>query len=113
TSFLDPAGAAEILSLVAELNKRLGITVLLVEHRLDMASPYADRVVVMDRGRVVLDGPPEEVLTSREAEEVGIGIPKVVRLYELLAESGLRLPKVPLTPKDMASLVAEVAGACR
>jgi len=108
TSFLDPAGAAEILSLVAELNKRLGITVLLVEHRLDMASPYADRVVVMAKGRVVLDGPPEEVLTSREARELGVGIPKVIRLYELLAERGLRLPEVPLSPGQMASLISEV-----
>ncbi len=108
TSFLDPAGAAEILSLVAELNERLGITVLLVEHRLDMASPYADRMVVMDRGRVVLDGPPEEVLTSRRARELGVGIPKVIRLYELLAEEGLKLPEVPLSPGQMASLISEV-----
>ena len=110
TSFLDPAGAAEVLSIVARLNKQHGITVILTEHRLDMAAALADRVIVMDRGRVVLNGPPGEVLTSEEARKVGIGIPKVVRLYELLAGRGLRLPRVPLTPREMALLVAEVAG---
>ncbi len=108
TSFLDPAGAVDILSLVAELNEKHGITVLLVEHRLDLASAYADRVLVMDRGRVVLDGPPEEVLLSPKARELGVGIPKVVRLYEMLAEGGLKLPEVPLSPARMASLISEV-----
>ena len=109
TSFLDPAGAADILSLVALLNREHGITVLLIEHRLDLASAYADRIVVMDRGRVVLDGPPEEVLASPEAAKLGVGIPKVVRLYKLLAERGLRLSKVPLSPTEAAKLIAEVA----
>jgi len=113
TSFLDPAGAADILALLAELNRSHGITVLLVEHRLDMASAYADRVVVMDRGRVALDGPPDEVLTSPKAAELGIGIPKVVRLYELLAEAGLKLPKVPLSPAEAAEMIVGVAKACR
>ena len=111
TSFLDPAGAADVLLTIARLNELHGITVILTEHRLDMAASLADRIVVMDRGRVVLDGPPSDVLTSEEAKKTGIGIPKVVRLYELLAEGGLRLPKVPLTPKEMASLVAEVVRA--
>ena len=108
TSFLDPAGAAELFSLISELNERYGITVILVEHRLDMASAFADRIVIMDKGRVALDGPPGDVLTDPRAPKLGIGIPKVVRLYELLAEEGLKLPYVPLSPKEMASLLAEV-----
>ena len=108
TSFLDPAGAFELFSLVSELNERYGITVILVEHRLDMASAFSDRIIVMNKGRVALDGPPEEVLTDPRASKLGIGVPKVIKLYELLAEEGLKLPKVPLSPKEMASLLAEV-----
>jgi len=109
TSFLDPAGAAELISLISDLNKSLGMTVVLVEHRLDLASAFSDRVIIMDRGRVALDGPPEEVLTDPRASGLGIGIPKVVKLYELLADGGLKLPKVPLSPPELADLVAEVA----
>ncbi len=109
TSFLDPAGAADIIRLVARLNRSHGITVLLAEHRLELVAPYADRVVVMSRGRIALDGPPREVLASEEAARLGVGIPKVVRLYELLAEAGLRVPEVPLSPEELAALLKGVA----
>ena len=62
----------------------------------------------LPRGRVVLDGPPEEVLLSPKARKLGVGIPKVVRLYKMLAEGGLKLPEVPLSPARMASLISEV-----
>ena len=110
TSFLDPAGAADIIALVAELCREQGITVILAEHRLELVAPYADRVIVMERGRVALNGPPDEVLTSERALELGVGIPKVVRLHGLLTSSGLKMPRVPLSPREMAELLVEVAG---
>jgi len=109
TSFLDPAGAAGIISLLAGLNREHKITIVLIEHRLDLASVFADRIAIMEKGRIALLGPPEEVLTSPRAEELGIGIPKVVRLYELLLDEGLKLRKVPLSPPELAQLVLEVA----
>ena len=109
TSFLDPAGAADIISLVAGLCREHGITVILAEHRLELVAPYADRIIVMEKGHIALNGPPEDVLTSERAIELGVGIPKVVKLYGLLASSGLELPRVPLSPHEMAELLAEVA----
>jgi energy-coupling factor transport system ATP-binding protein len=51
TSFLDPLGAKKIFEVIDELNKELGITVILIEHRLDLAATYADRVIVMANGK--------------------------------------------------------------
>ena len=61
TSQLDPVAAAEFLSTVARLNRELGLTVLLTEHRLEEALPHADRAVVLDNGVIVADGKPSEV----------------------------------------------------
>jgi len=108
TSFLDPLGALKIFEVINELNKKLGITVVLVEHRLDLASKYANHVIVMDEGKVVLDGEPREVFNSEEARLIGIGIPKATRLYQILKEDGIRLSRVPVNSEEATQLLREV-----
>lgn len=110
TSFLDPVGAQKIFEVINELNKRLGITVILVEHRLDLASKYSDHVIVMDEGKVVLDGEPRGVFNSERARLIGVGIPKATRLYQILKESGVHLNKVPVTLEEASQLLREVLG---
>ena len=89
TSFLDPLGAQNIFEVINDLNEKLGITVILVEHRLDLASKYADHVIVMNEGKVELDGKPREVFSSEKARLIGVGIPKAMRLCQLLEENGI------------------------
>jgi len=109
TSFLDPLGALKIFEVINELNKKLGITVVLVEHRLDLASKYANHVIVMNEGKVVLDGEPRKVFNSEEARLIGVGIPKATRLYQILKEdNGIRLGKVPVNSEEAAQLLREV-----
>jgi len=108
TSFLDPLGAKKIFEDIYKLNKELGVTVVLVEHRLDLTAKYADRIIIMDKGRVVLDGTPREILASEEARLMGIGIPKATRLYQLLDKKGIRLNFVPLSSDEMAQKLQEV-----
>jgi len=108
TSFLDPFGAQTIFEVINRLNKELGITVVLVEHRLDLASKYADHVIVMDEGRIVLDGGPREIFDSEEARLIGVGIPKAIRLYQVLKREGVHLKKVPLTSEEASQLLKEV-----
>ena len=108
TSFLDPVGAQKIFEVINELNKELGITVILVEHRLDLASKYANHVIVMDEGKVVLDGEPRGVFNSEKARLIGVGVPKATRLYQILGENGIRLGRVPVTSEEAASLLREV-----
>jgi len=108
TSFLDPVGAQKIFEVINELNKKLGITILLVEHRLDLASKYANHVIVMDEGKVILDGEPRGVFSSEKARLIGVGVPKATRLYQILGENGIRLGRIPVTSEEAASLLREV-----
>ena len=87
TSFLDPKSAEEIVAVIAKLSHDIGLTTLLVEHRLDIVSRYANRVIVMDRGKVELNGAPSEVYNDR-ARLIGIGLPRVTMLFHLLRTDG-------------------------
>jgi len=108
TSFLDPLGAQKIFEVIHDLNKKLGITVILVEHRLDLASRYANHVVVMDEGRVVLDGEPRQVFDSEKARLIGVGIPKATRLCQILRENGVRLSGVPINSEEASQLLRKM-----
>lgn len=68
---VDPVYADDILSYVRRLKENLGLSFLLIEHRIDIALPYADYVYVMDRGRIIAEGPPDEVAEN----------PKVIKVY--------------------------------
>ena len=107
TSFLDPSTAEKIFEVIYELNKSIGITVILVEHRMDLASKYADHVIVMDKGRIVLDGTPKEIFTSEKADLLGVGIPRAVKLYQTLRKEGVLLKDVPVTSEEAAHLIRE------
>ncbi len=109
TSFLDPLGAKKIFEVIYELNRNTGITIVLVEHRLDLTAKYADHIVIMDDGKIVLDGKPREILSSEEARLIGVGIPKATRLYQILQKDGIKLGNaVPLSSDEMAALLREV-----
>lgn len=70
---VDPAYADDILSKVRELKEKEGLSFLVVEHRIDIAIPYADYAYVMDRGRVIAQGDPREVINDPKVVEVYIG----------------------------------------
>ena len=78
TSQLDPQGAEDVLAALARLNAELGTTIVVAEHRLDRAAPAADRVAVVDHGRITTIGPPGAALAGYE------GAPAVTRLGHLL-----------------------------
>jgi energy-coupling factor transporter ATPase len=108
TSFLDPLGAQRIFEVINELNKNLGITVVLVEHRLDLAARYADHVIIMDEGRVMLDGKPREIFKLEKARLMGIGVSKSTRLYQILEKNGMHLGNVPITSEEATQILKEV-----
>jgi energy-coupling factor transporter ATP-binding protein EcfA2 len=111
TSFLDPLSARRIFEIIHELNRTLEITVVLVEHRLDLAAKYANHLIIMAEGKIVLDGDPHEILRSEEARLIGVGIPKATRLYQILATDGVKLNgTLPLSSEDMAHLIKEAMG---
>lgn len=84
TAMLDPMGRAEVMSTVHRLNKELGITAVLVTHFMEEAVG-ADRIVVMDSGRIVMDGTPAEVFSQTDkVRECGLDIPQPTELCRLL-----------------------------
>jgi len=108
TSFLDPLSAEKIFEVICELNKKLGITVVLVEHRLDLTAKYANHIIVMDKGKVCFDGKPREVLSRDESRLIGIGIPKATLLYQMLRRDGINLSNVtPLSSSEIATMLLE------
>ena len=90
TAGLDPAGRDEILDLIADMHKELGITVILVSHSMEDVAKYVDRIIVMNQGSVMYDGIPKEVFRHyKELEEVGLAAPQVTYLMNELREKGL------------------------
>lgn len=83
TSQLDPIAASEFLAMVGKINRELGITVLLTEHRLEEVLPLSDRMLVMDAGRVIADGEPREIgqRLGREKHKMFLAMPTPMRVF--------------------------------
>ncbi len=100
-SQLDPQGAADILQIVADLKNRGEMAALLVEHRLEETAALADRIVLMDRGRIALDAPADEAMRDPAAlEALGLAPPRLPALFARLGrpERPLSAEAAPLGP---------------
>ena len=98
TSFLDPLGAERIFRVLDTLNKEYEMTILLIEHRVDLATQYVDRVIIFSDGQIANQGSPEEVFTDEATRLVGVGIPRVIELNDRLKSKGILLDRTPLNP---------------
>ncbi|AFL94507.1 cobalt transporter ATP-binding protein [Thermococcus cleftensis] len=106
TSQLDPVGKKEVLGLISLLNREHGITVVLVEHHTDYVLRYADRVLVMDGGRIILEGRPEEIAEEAETlKGLGVKLPASLEVSHELRKRGL-LDRPALTPEELLSRLA-------
>lgn len=101
TAMLDPSGREEVLSTVRKLNRRQGMTVIWITHFMEEAA-VADRVVVLDQGRVALDGPPAQVFSKvKQLQALGLDVPPMAELASRLRAGGLSLGEGILTVEDM------------
>lgn len=89
TSELDPQSAREFMETLATLHSEGGLTVVLVEHRLERVADYCTRITVLDGGRVVVDGSRRAALESLVDEPHGVGVPPMVELARDLRMAGL------------------------
>lgn len=106
TAMLDPVGRKEVMDTIVRLNKEEGITVLHITHYMSEAV-HADRVVVMDKGRVVMDGSPLEVFSHPEKLwDIHLDVPQTVELLYLLKKSGLDVRTDIFDPDECAEEVA-------
>ena len=90
TAGLDPAGRDEILELLAQMKRDLGITIILVSHSMEDVAKYVDRLFVMNDGELMLEGAPKDVFRHyKELEAVGLAAPQVTYIMHELKEKGL------------------------
>ncbi len=93
TAMLDPRGRREVMKTVRRLNKEFGITVIFITHYMDEAAK-ADRVVVMDCGKIILDGAPKKVFSNvKILKKAGLDVPQATELSLALSEEGINIPK--------------------
>ena len=111
TAMLDPIGRQEVLSTIHRLNREKGITVILITHHMNEAED-ADRVIVMDDGKVAMDGTPKEVFTQVDhLRAMGLTAPDTVDLLDRLRKDGLDVPLDALTVEECADAITRaVAG---
>lgn len=103
TAMLDPQGRREVMQTIHELNREMGITVVLITHFMEEAV-QADRVAVMDEGKILLLGSPREVFAHRRVLlDSGLDIPQSAKLADRLQQMGICLPGDILTPDDFVS----------
>ena len=104
---LDPRSRNAVFKEIMSLHKSRGIAIVLVTHSMEEAVKYADRLLVINAGKVLFDGTPAEIFKEHVAElvEVGVDVPQVYKLADLLRQSGVALPE---NIKDDVSLVKAI-----
>ena len=110
TAMLDPIGRSEVISTIERLNRDEGITVVLITHHVNEAE-HADRVIVMNEGRVAMDGAPREVFAQVEKlKSIGLTVPDTVELLYELRGAGCDLPLTAITVDECADAIARCFG---
>lgn len=112
TAGLDPRGRDEILEQVAGMHRDLHMTVILVSHSMEDVANYVQRLIVMNRGQVMLDGTPRQVFAYyRELEAVGLAAPQVTYLMHELRKAGLPVDVDATTREEARTSILKVFGA--
>ena len=103
---LDPAGCRALLKNIKEYHRSTHGTVILVTHDMDVAASEAQRLVVMNKGAIALDGTPAEVFSRpTELRSMGLDIPDATALAQALRERGVEIPESIYTPRFLAGVL--------
>ena len=106
---LDPEGREEFLNVISDLRDRLNMTVILVSHSMEDVARCVDRLLVMNKGKLLMDGTPREIFAkTAQMNEIGLFVPQVTYLTQVLKERGLALEdNTVLTVDEAVSSIAE------
>ena len=103
TAMLDPNGRKEVIATAHELNKKKGVTIILITHYMEEVVG-ADHVYVMEKGRVVMDGTPREIFSRvDELKEHRLDVPQVTLVADELKKAGLDIPDGILTREELVN----------
>ncbi|PKG24578.1 energy-coupling factor ABC transporter ATP-binding protein [Niallia nealsonii] len=106
TAGLDPKGRKEIMDMFYDLHKKRNLTTVLVTHSMEDAALYAEKIVIMNKGKVYKSGTPEQIFSKAdELQEIGLNLPEVVRFQQKIeARFGRKMKQVHL---NMESFILE------
>ncbi len=108
TAMLDPNGRKEVIETIRELNKKEKVTLILITHHMDEVI-YADKVFIMDHGRVVMQGQPRQIFSRvEEIKKHRLDVPQVTELAYELKKSGLPIPEGILTVEELISAIESI-----
>ena len=107
TSLLDPKTAINFINIVNDLRKKIGMTEVIVEHRLDLVLEIADKLIILSNGKIIENDSPKQVIHHSKQLIPEIGIPVISRLYRNLAKSNYNFDNAIVTVKEM---VKEIRG---
>jgi len=103
TAGLDPQGRKEMMEMFQRLHEERGMTIVLVTHLMDDVANYADHVLVLEKGRIVKAGAPQEVFQDIDwLKEKQLGVPTAATFAEKLIAKGLSFEDLPLTAETLA-----------
>lgn len=105
---LDPEGKRELFQLFKELHEARKMTIILVSHSMEDVADTVDRLIVMNQGKIMLDGTPKQIFAyRRELEKIGLGVPKATEILQLLAEKGAEIDTTAITAGEAADAIVE------
>ena len=109
TSQLDPQSTDDVFEII-RLMKDMGKTIVLVEHKMEQIAEYADKVVVMDRGEIVMEGTPEKVFSDPRCEEHHIRLPQCTGIALELRKEGIEFANLPVTVTGTVDAIRMITG---
>ncbi|MEN6411276.1 MAG: energy-coupling factor transporter ATPase [Veillonellales bacterium] len=109
---LDPKGRGEIFGQILELYQNTGMTVVLVTHNMEDIARMANRLIVMNQGRICLDGLPQDIFrhSQQALREAGVDVPRVTALLEMLNSRGMKVDDAATTVEEAAASILQAIG---
>lgn len=108
---LDAAGKREIFDRIRRMSREQGIGVLLVSHSMEDLAEYADRMIVLDDGKKILDGSPVQVFAERETlETCGLDVPEAVKFADRLRAEGYAIPQTVIREEELLETLRACVG---
>ncbi len=108
TAGLDPKAHKDVLKMIEDVHEKTGNIIILVSHNMADIAKMADKVIVIDDGKLITMGTPKEVFShSEELNEVGLDLPPITKLTEALRASGMNIDETILSVDEAAAQIAE------
>jgi energy-coupling factor transporter ATP-binding protein EcfA2 len=112
TAELDPMGTDDVFAVLDKLNRELGLTVIIIEHKLEHLSKYCQRLLIVDQGKILIDGAPGDIFKQwRQIKNMGVKPPQVTEFFGRLQEYRQESSDIPVTLEEAKSMLNSILAA--